>query len=131
MTLLKLLALVGLLVAFNAAIAEPKAKPPGDAAAKASGEPPLPRPRPSDAAASPSPSDKRTASTPVTNTPPAPLPPGAPLTELPPLTDLNAVRQAIELVRKGKHRDASDLARGMKDQEPLVLPPPGRGGALA
>ena len=88
-----------------------------ETAAKAPKDLPLPRPRP--AATPPASESKKT--TPAQGAEPAPTPgtppvaQGPSLTELPPLTELNAVRQAIELVRKGKQRDASDIGRGLRD----------------
>jgi soluble lytic murein transglycosylase len=117
-TLLKLFALAILLGMPHVAFTETKqsaSKPGADAAVKAAKELPLPRPRPTQGATPSAPSDKRATSTPESGAAPTPLPPGATVAALPPLTDLNAVRQAIDLVRKGKHRDANDLTRGMKD----------------
>ena len=108
-----LLALAGLLGVCTVGLAETgqtPGQPATDAAAKATKDPPLPRPRPSHSQAPNKQPENKAA--PAQS---AAAPPGATITELPPLTDLNAVRQALELVRKSKHRDASDLARGMKD----------------
>jgi soluble lytic murein transglycosylase len=119
MTLLYLTALAGLLGFCAAAGAQTTPAPADqvtDTAAKAAKEPPLPRPRPSPSAAAAD--DKGKPAATATAAPPAPIAPpkpGTTLTELPPLTDLNAVRQAIDLVRKSRHRDATDLARSMKD----------------
>ena len=126
-TLFGLLALMGVPWLGGAALAEGKQStgqptvghPATDSAAKAVKDPPLPRPRPTSNAPLATPDNKaapdQSAQTAVPPPPPPPLPPGATITELPPLTDLNTVRQAIDLVRKGRHREASDLARGMKD----------------
>jgi soluble lytic murein transglycosylase len=84
--------------------------------ANAAREIPLPRPRPPQPTAPVKWVEKRTAAMPDTPSGPVSQSPGAALTELPPLTDLNAVRQAIEAIRKGRHKDATDLARGMRDQ---------------
>ncbi|HTS39643.1 MAG TPA: lytic transglycosylase domain-containing protein [Xanthobacteraceae bacterium] len=120
LTLLSTSALAGLF-GFCATIAAEPAPNPGRAAvettSKVAKDPPLPRPRPNNSnAPSAAPKDKPTPAATVTPPPaPEPLPAGATLTELPPLTDLNAVRQAIDLIRHGKHKDALELARGMKD----------------
>ncbi len=116
LALLVLLAYGTLLGAVEAASAQARPAAKSTAEAGVARDPPLPRPRPSQPAAQPNAVDKRAASSPATPPAPATPPPGTPLTELPPLTDLNAVRQAIELIRKGKHKDATELARGMKDQ---------------
>ena len=114
-TVLSLLALSGLLGA--AATASAQTKPAaGQQAAETANvvkDLPLPRSRPS---FSGNPTLSSVVKSEATAAPPAvPLPPGATITTLPPLTDLNAVRQALDLVRKGRHREASDLARGIKD----------------
>ncbi len=90
-----------------------------ETAATAAKNPPLPRPRPATPAPSAN-SDKKTtpaqSAEPTATPAPPPQAQGPSLTELPPLNELNAVRQAVELIRKGKQRDASDIGRSLRDQ---------------
>lgn len=109
-----LFAIVGLFAAATHGYPQSKqseGQPAAQAAGAVAHDPPLPRPRPSSAATPEQ--EKNSPAPPVAAAPPASS--EGTLTELPPLTDLNLVRQAFELVRKGKHREATDLTRSMKD----------------